>query len=619
MMSDSPKKKELLKKLDEIANNLNKDITKQKSGKGYDPYNPDWRPREGDKDLQEYGAGGGGGKGRPGEEQKGIPKDERTRLEEYLKYAQEYAYEGDSSSVEKAEGEILDIIKKYEPAGKESIIYAHYSGELKKLKKIASESAGLDDALRVKLNEENAGSLKELINRTQEKDKLQNLHSKLSMESLSDAQKITLGKRFQKRSKHFQDLSSITAGFEKVATKADEIQRLINEGTKIGDEAVKDRNPAKLDRATKIFRQAMDEADIVARQTGDPTEKDRYASQRFQAEQLLDRYTAVYEQLFRLFRDTEGIGRASVFTERHLKNVQDDHEFRRDDFQSLASLLNSYKVAPDEDKGKISNEIDALVGKIEKRHPQSKESLDIIKNNLHSDTDSAIYAASDESERAKKLGEATKDYRASGLTEKRRDTRDMIRGRAISGHAHWGSGGSAVVDAAEWIGFDRNPIETIGNLIATYLAWRIVVYGIVGPILDVFSFFIPFIGILKIPIYLIAIIILHPFMKTIIHPIKKDLHFLAGDPYWYKEGTAVDKVRSTAYEAGGAISEKVTKYNDADERRGWADRRKEQIGAHAKRGKEWAGRRKEQAGALRQKFRRNKTDDEDENEGEENN
>ncbi|MCK5334504.1 MAG: hypothetical protein KAJ24_08345, partial [Candidatus Aenigmarchaeota archaeon] len=281
-------------------------------------------------------------KGRPREEQKGIPKDERTRLMEYLKYAQEYAYEGDLRSVEKAEGEILEIIKKYEPAGEDSIIYAHYSGELEKLKKVASESAGLDDALRDKLNEENAGSLKELLNRTQEKDKLQSLHSKLSMGALSDAQKITLGKQVQKRSKHFQDLSSITAGFEKVATKADEIQNLINEGARIGDDAIKARNPAKLDRAKKIFEQAINEADIVARQTGDQTEKDRYDAQRFQAEQLLDRYTAVYEQLFKLFRDTEGIGRASVFTERHLKNVQDDYEFRRDDFQSLASLLNSY-------------------------------------------------------------------------------------------------------------------------------------------------------------------------------------------------------------------------------------------------------------------------------------
>lgn len=478
------------------------------------------------------------GKGRPGEEQKGIPKDERTRLEEYLKYAQEYAYEGDIRSVEKAEGEILDIIKKYEPAGKESIIYAHYSGELEKLKKIALESAGLDDALRDKLREENAESLKELLNRTQEKDKLQSLHSKLSMEALTDAQKITLGRRFQKRSKHFQDLSSITAGFEKVATKADEIQNLINEGARIGDDAIKARNPAKLDRAKKIFEQAVNEADIVARQTGDPTERDRYDAQKFQAEQLLDRYTAVYEQLFKLFRDTEGIGRASVFTERHLKNVQDDHEFRRDDFQSLASLLNSYKIASDEEKGKILKEIDALVRKIEKRHPEAKKSLEKIRANLHSDIDSAIYAATDESERAKELGEATKGYIAQGLPEKRKDTRDIIRGRALTGHRHWGTGGTGnigfLADVGEWVGLDRNPVETFGNLAATIMTGVIVIRCIVGPILDVFDFFIPFINILRIPIYLIAIIILHPFMKTILHPIKRDLHFLAGDPYWYE-------------------------------------------------------------------------------------
>ena len=389
-------------------------------------------------------------------------------------------------------------------------------------------------------------------------------------------------------------------------TIADDVSKITEEGRKLADDALTDVNPSKLERGIARLEQAKE----LALENG-------LNKQARELIPLIQRYKANYKDLFELFKISEK-GRASPWATHRINYLKDDSEVQRDDLNALATKLDLFRSR--KDKGS-QDEMVAALKNIKKKYPNTTEFKELesllgpgaikraneknTKDAFEADAKETLESVNAEAERAKRLGELYKEYPDRHL-KKAEDVRNKFRDRSISGHEHWGAGGTAVVDAAEWIGFDRNPIETIGNLAATIITWWIVVNGIVGPILDTFSFFIPFIGILKVPIYLIAIIILHPFMKTILHPIKMDLHFLAGDPYWYKEGTAVDKVRSTAYEAGSAISEKATAYNDAEKRMDVYRGAKKQAGEYAQKGTDLGRRGKDRLDEYRKERRLNK-------------
>lgn len=60
------------------------------------------------------------------------------------------------------------------------------------------------------------------------------------------------------------------------------------------------------------------------------------------------------------------------------------------------------------------------------------------------------------------------------------------------------------------------------NIFAFLVTVWIVIYGIVGPVVETFAFFIPFLSILKYPIYVIGILIFYQFVKEIFEPFKED-------------------------------------------------------------------------------------------------
>ncbi|MCK5333337.1 MAG: hypothetical protein KAJ24_02410, partial [Candidatus Aenigmarchaeota archaeon] len=423
-----------------------------------------------------------------------------------------------------------------------------------------------------------------------------------------EIQKFLRGRFVDSASSHLSDLDK-EKGIRRSFSKIDDIQRAIAEATRLGDLGKKKNDVNFIDRALDLIKQA--ENDCL-------DDKDFYYEQYKQVKDLKEKYERDKDAIHRL-RELVGSSPSHPFISRKLKIYRDDTEKRRDSYDNFGASLSALHKAQEryeEDPAKKKFDADSTqenedalmatsaraaldeardtvkdvyekekktVSKLvsEKDDAHIKKAMDdhltIEDGLITSDSKSikkVLKSVTTGAENARRRAELSKNYEARSDTQ-RTDAQDLYRDRALSSHEHWGTGGTAVVDAAEWIGFARNPIETIGNLAATYLAWRIVVYGIVGPILDTFSFFIPFINILKVPIYLIALIILHPFMKTILHPIKRDLHFLAGDPYWYKEGTSVDKVRSKAYDAGGAVSDKTAEYNDAGDQ--WIGRRKEQI------------------------------------------
>lgn len=94
------------------------------------------------------------------------------------------------------------------------------------------------------------------------------------------------------------------------------------------------------------------------------------------------------------------------------------------------------------------------------------------------------------------------------------------------GEEYEGSYGGAIGGIGSWLGFGEEPASgVLVNIFALLVTWLIVTNGIVGPILDTFAFFIPFMSILKYPIYVIGIIIFYQFIKGIFYPFKED--FLA--------------------------------------------------------------------------------------------
>ena len=423
-------------------------------------------------------------------------------------------------------------------------------------------------------------------------------------------------------------------GFGGYLTIADNISNIVDEARELGDVSKGDVfDQSKLERAIARLKQARQLCLEDVNESYDSTEnppKQEFWNQFIEVNALIDRYETDYKRAFELFNLSEKPG--DPFALKKLKISMDDQEVKQDHFDTLAAKVANFTHTKDKtdlkhflgkmgtkykkDKGasnvlnhfnqyeqfedcvQLSQEGDLSHARMAleelKKSCKNKEIAKIVDKSIKAVESGKpipeaylddflsefVKDSTAESERARRTGEMMKEEKYGVRHIKKRDnSSDLYAGRALSGHEHWGEGGHVAVDALEWIGFDRNPIETIGNLAATYLAFRIIVYGIVGPILDTFSFFIPFIGILKIPIYIIGIIILHPFMKTILHPIKRDLHFLAGDPYWYKEGTSLHTARKIA--------------SDKEERREWVGRRKEQYqGA-----KEWGGRRKDQLGA----------------------
>ncbi len=363
-------------------------------------------------------------------------------------------------------------------------------------------------------------------------------------------------------------------GFAKRFTLSDEIQKLVTEATNLADEAKQKKNPSKLERAIARLEQAKELCE-----SGGP----EYNKQLMEIRPLIERYRYDYDQIFKLFGITEE-GRASPWALNKIKYRRDDIEVERDDFDALATKLKLHQIHGSEesrnDVKKFTNHMKSKYGdewtkRLKDRYRNhSFSNLLADENTLDTmnpeELNEALKTATAEAEHSMRLADMMKGYgdKDGRHAQKARDTRDKFRGRAISGRKHWGEGGHWAVDAAEWVGFERNPIETLGNLAATIMTGWIVIKCIVGPILDVFEFFIPFINILRIPIYLIAIIILHPFMKTILHPIKRDLHFIAGDPYWYekeKEDIEEEKTEEKKEEAEEELEEEKEKEAEKEE------------------------------------------------------
>lgn len=325
-------------------------------------------------------------------------------------------------------------------------------------------------------------------------------------------------------------------------TIEDDITKIVDEANKLADSALdpKSLNPSKLERGIARLESAL----ALAKEHG-LTKRVR------EIEPLIARYRAKYQQVLQLVRISEK-GRASPWADEKFEVLKDDVEVQRDDFDALAAKIDIWRSRPG-DKNAESALRSWMVKLQGKYHDEySKDALSKAENLLSSGSShpdfeknakAALTHATAASEYAKNFAELIGGYGGPKGTHesKAKQVRDKYRGR-ITGYRHWGEGGNKWFDAAEWVGFSRDPIETIGNLAATVLTVYLVTWKIVGPVLDMFSFYIPFLNsVLKYPILLIAIIIFHPFIKAILHPIKMDLGRIAKDPYWYEHGEEKEK------------------------------------------------------------------------------